>query len=170
MGRLGLATLLAILMWSHIVAADETVSSPAETMSYDIAAHDLDAAIKTYIRISGVQVFFETAVTAGKRSAALSGRFTAAQALGALLSGTGLRASRIDADAFVIAPDQGRGHLASRTTVLPDPRFLAARSRNIEVPRCLEEKPSMSVNCCTSFPGPISGFASRVGEHRGVPD
>src|ERR1700761_5278831 len=105
MHRVLSAALLVILLWSRIAAAEEIPSTAMETQSYDIAAQDLDAAIKTYIRVSGVQVFFETAVTTGRRSTALNGRFTAAQALRTLLSGTGLRASRTDVDAFIIAPD-----------------------------------------------------------------
>lgn len=125
------AILLVTLIRSHIVAAGEIPSAAVETSSYDIAAQDLDAAIKAYIRISGVQVFFETAITTGKRSTALNDRFTAAQALKVLLSGTGLKASRTDVDAFVIASDPETSSSAPRPAIAPDTRFLAALQNSV---------------------------------------
>jgi Secretin and TonB N terminus short domain len=131
MYRILLAALMLVLIWAQGVAAQEMPSSAGETLSYGIASQDLAAAIKAYVRISGMQVLFETAVTADKRSTALNGRFTAAQALKVLLSGTGLTASRTDVDAFVIAPDTEAGSLASRPTMAPDARFLAALQQGV---------------------------------------
>jgi hypothetical protein len=120
--------LLLVLTWSNSAAAGDLAPPADEALSYDIAAQDLDAAIKSYIRISGTQVLFETAVTTGRRSHPLSGRFTAAQALENLLSGTGVKASRTDVDAFVIALDPAR---SLTVAAVPDQGFLAALQRGV---------------------------------------
>jgi hypothetical protein len=122
---LPVVTALAVHAWT-VALAQERPKSSDPLVSYEIAAQDLDAAINAYVRASAVQVLFETAITAGKHSAPLKGRFSAAQALQILLAGTGLTASRTDVDAFVIVPAGDAATKSALSTAVPDKSFLAA--------------------------------------------
>lgn len=108
------------------LCAEGSSTSPGAPVTYEIAAQDLGAAIKAYVRASGAQVFFETALTAGRRSMEVKGRFTASEALRLLLTGTGLTASRTDIDAFIIAPIPEQDAVSSMSTARPDSRFMKA--------------------------------------------
>jgi secretin/TonB-like protein len=117
----------------------EGVSARSEApIDYEITAQELDAAIRAYIRASGAQVFFETSLTAGRRSTEIKGRFTAGEALEMLLTGTGLTASRTDVDAFIIAPIPERDAVSSMSTARPDSRFLTALQTTILDALCRE--------------------------------
>ena len=91
---------LALVSAAGHSGAEETAPSRV----YDIAAQPLDAALDVYIRTSGTQVFYETALTAGLTAKSVTGRFTPASALAQLLTATGLIARRTDSDAFIIVP------------------------------------------------------------------
>lgn len=62
------------------------------TVSFNIPAQPLGSAINAFIRITGWEVGFNSPAVAGKRSAAIRGAMSPAQALQALLTGTGLSA------------------------------------------------------------------------------
>lgn len=62
-----------------------------QTYQFDIPAEPLGQALTDFSRASSQQIVFSEDVTAGKATKALHGRFTAAQALDALLAGTNLR-------------------------------------------------------------------------------
>jgi hypothetical protein len=64
----------------------------AEQTRFDIPAQPLSAAIASFIRATGWEVGFTSATVSGKRSAAVSGTMTPAQALQAMLAGTGVSA------------------------------------------------------------------------------
>lgn len=101
-------------------------SALAASRDYEISAQPLDAALHAYIRASGVQVLYETALTTGRQSMVVKGNFTPDVALNVLLSGTGLRARRTDIDAFIItaAPSEQTG--SSVVAVRPDGQFMTA--------------------------------------------
>jgi hypothetical protein len=135
--------LLTIATTAIAVRGANATEHPAVTeapASYEIAAQDLDVALNAYIRASGVQVFFETAIVAGRHSMPVNGRFTAAQALKTLLVGTGLTASRTDVDAFVITPSVEGGSDSSISTVLPDGRFMAALQAGVLAALCRDPR------------------------------
>lgn len=66
-------------------------ASEAEaSKAFDIPAQDLNSALLSFARSTGLQVFYETELVKGKTSPALSGTFTAAQGLSRLLTASGL--------------------------------------------------------------------------------
>ncbi|SDY81650.1 hemoglobin/transferrin/lactoferrin receptor protein [Lysobacter sp. yr284] len=85
---------------------------------YEIPAQPLAAALRQYSRISGVQVVFDSAEGEGLRSAPLHGDYDDAQALRALLAGTGLGAQRSGAGTVVLrkAAARAQGGDAPLTT------------------------------------------------------
>ncbi|MBV8927052.1 MAG: STN domain-containing protein [Bradyrhizobium sp.] len=123
--------IMLALMSLHGATADELSAPAQQTLVYDIAGQNLDSAIKAFVRVSGVQVFFETALTTGRRSMPVKGRFATPDALKTLLDGTGLSASRTDVDAFVIAPGSRQDTDTSASAVLRDDRFLAALQNSV---------------------------------------
>ncbi|OYU88204.1 MAG: energy transducer TonB [Bradyrhizobiaceae bacterium PARB1] len=128
-------------MLAFFSAAGSTRADDASTLRvYDIAAHPLDTALDIYIRASGTQVFYETALTAGLTAKPVNGRFTPGAALAELLTGTGLIARRTDSDAFIIlaAPRQQSvlAGLATASGLL----FMTALQRGVVDALCRSER------------------------------
>lgn len=71
---------------------------------FDIPAQALDSALDAYMRTTGVQLLYETALMSGLRSAQLNGQFEPNEALRILLMGTGLVARLTDSDTFSVVP------------------------------------------------------------------
>lgn len=107
--RAGLLAVALVIAPFGVQAQQVGSASSGRVAAYDLPAQDLDVALNAYIKISGAQVFYETALTAGRRSAQVRGRLAPAAALRVLLAGTGLVARRVDDDAFSViaatAPD-----------------------------------------------------------------
>lgn len=59
-------------------------------ITFDIPAQSLDGALAQYFRSSGVQLLYDSSLTAGRRSTAVRGRYARREALRRLLTGTGL--------------------------------------------------------------------------------
>ncbi|MGE8613407.1 MAG: TonB-dependent receptor [Achromobacter veterisilvae] len=76
------------------VRAQATETSAGALRRFDIPAGTLDQALSRYGRQAGVSISVNASLTAGLRSAGLSGSHTAAEALDLLLAGTGLQAER----------------------------------------------------------------------------
>ncbi|THF49369.1 TonB-dependent siderophore receptor [Allorhizobium terrae] len=66
------------------------VASATEALSFQIPAQPLSAAINTFIRQSGWQISYSSALAAGKTSTAVSGNLTPSAALQQLVRGTGI--------------------------------------------------------------------------------
>ena len=115
-----------IALAASALNAQEASASSATPRDYEISAQSLDVALNTYIRASGAQVLYETALTMGKRSMDVKGTFTPEVALNTLLSGTGLVAHRTDVDAFVITLAPAGIASPSASTIRPDARFMTA--------------------------------------------
>jgi len=87
-------------------AAAETPAN--ETLSFNIPAQDLNAALLAFADKAGIQVFFDVEKVAGLRSSSLSGTHTVSDALGELLEGTGLTYRFTGADAVsLFKPGEG---------------------------------------------------------------
>ena len=82
---------LALLLSFASVAPLHAAEAPART--YHIAPMPLESALNQFGRDSGVLISFGSQVTQGLQSHGLSGDFTPAQGLAALLEGTGLQAT-----------------------------------------------------------------------------
>ena len=100
----------------QVPAAGAQASPPTQgdRQSYDIAAQDLDTALRQYARISGREVIASSQIVAGKRGARVEGRLPADAALTRLLAGTGLVAERIDG-ALVIREGKEMADVAAST-------------------------------------------------------
>ena len=88
---------LAIAVWlgcsallNVAQAAQPTPVGAQQTLSFNLPAQPLDAALASYGIATGIQVLYGASVTQGLTSTAISGTYTREQALARLLSGTGL--------------------------------------------------------------------------------
>lgn len=118
------AALVALLLATMPLAAvAQTAPAPA-VIDYDIPAEDLARALNAYAAASGLQVLYESALAAGRRSAAVKGRMTPEAALAQLLAGSGLVGRRTDTDAITLFAE--RREAATPAAPPPDPRFLGA--------------------------------------------
>ncbi len=90
-----------------VVMAPAAVHAQA-ARSYDIPAGPLPAALLTFSRQSGLQVFADDTLTRGRQAAAVSGAYAPTEALSRLLAGTGLT-YRINGGTVTLqaAPDAG---------------------------------------------------------------
>jgi TonB family protein len=122
--------LCKLLAWASILlitASSALAQENAPQLVFDIPAQPLDAALNAYIGVSGAQVLYETALTAGRRSTQVEGRLAPDVALHTLLVGTGLVERRTDADAFIVtAAPEAQQTGASATAVARDSRFIGA--------------------------------------------
>ncbi len=78
------------------------VTEPDRRIAFDIPSQSLDAALSEYFRVTGVQLLYNSAVTAGRRSSSIHGTYSARTALQLLLAGTGLVARYGRSDAVFI--------------------------------------------------------------------
>lgn len=113
------------------MGAQSGTSVSGQNVAYDIPSQALDSALNTYIRVSGAQVFYETALTTGRRSAEVKGRFAPDAALRVLLMGTGLVGRLTDVDAFSIIPANKQHVGAAVTAFARDSRFVNALQANV---------------------------------------
>ncbi|MBX9409547.1 TonB C-terminal domain-containing protein [Pseudomonas baetica] len=96
--RLGLGVLLA---WLTGTATADPV--PADLrMTLHIPAQDLARALDQYSHATGVAVLVDSQLSRGRRSLAVEGEYTAADALRRLLGGSGLMARYARDDAFTL--------------------------------------------------------------------
>lgn len=118
MGGVAMTVMLASPAW----AAD-----PAEApASVRISAGPLDAAILSLATQTQVRILFSRDLVAGKRAAAIEGRFSAKQALDQLLAGTGVEAQTASRGVLVLR--------ASRLPVSTTPPPASANGRQATPP------------------------------------
>lgn len=116
----------ALLMLSAIAPVGE-LTPPAwadetrDEQLYAIPAQPLAQALTAFARESGVDIFYETGLASGRRSAPIKGRYSVAIALRLMLEGTGLQARFTDRQsAYVYLPsassdlDVAAGHPSGR--------------------------------------------------------
>ncbi|WP_084799505.1 hypothetical protein [Bradyrhizobium sp. Ai1a-2] len=116
---------LAFAILSSFAVADE------RSMEFDIPPQALDQALNVFRSAAGVQIFYETALTAGRRSREVKGSFAPGRALQTLLGGTGLVARRTDVDAFAILPGRAEPDRAEAPASPPDGRFVGALQNGV---------------------------------------
>lgn len=93
-------TALAAILMAQPVLAQQAESA----RDYALPTQDLAAALRAFSTISGREVVASAELVAGKRSAAVTGRLDATDALARLLAGTGLHAELVDG-AFILRRD-----------------------------------------------------------------
>jgi len=101
--RASAATVLMLALSASVTAYAQT-----ETYSFDIPATDVASALRTFARQAHQQVVFDGDLVRGKTSAPVSGTYTAAAAIKALLTGTGLEVrTGTNREFQVLAPAAG---------------------------------------------------------------
>jgi hypothetical protein len=100
-------------------AAAQEQSSAAAPRQYDIPADRLDRALAAFADTSNVDIIYDNALARGRRSTAVSGRYSPPQALAILLAGTGLSWRFTQARAVVIFA--GTSDPASTTNEASEP-------------------------------------------------
>lgn len=75
-----------------VSAVQPLAAQSSARVHYDMPAQDLDDALRSIARISGIEILFDAEVAAGRKAPALRGALTAEEAVRAVLSGSGLAA------------------------------------------------------------------------------
>lgn len=101
----------AVLLMLSVLAPVNGVAPPARAKEadderlYAIPAQPLAQALTIFARESGVDIFYETGLANGRRSAPIKGRYDVALALRLMLEGTGLQARFTDRQsAYIYLP------------------------------------------------------------------
>jgi catecholate siderophore receptor len=94
------------------LVAPPAASDTTLRLRFDIPAQPLPRALDDFARQAGVAVHAEGTVGSHVRTTAVVGAFTAAQALRALLTGTGYQARFTDAQSVVVRRVEGEGAIA----------------------------------------------------------
>ena len=97
--------LAAICLTTSLMSAMAT----ADPVAIDIKSEPLPTALKEFARQTRVQVAVQSELTAGKTSSTVSGKYEPADALAALLKGTGLVAYPVNANTYGIRAISGDG-------------------------------------------------------------
>lgn len=102
--RLCIALFAAAIAATALPASAQIESAPssAAVRRFDIPAQPLAAALRAYMRQSGVQVAYAATLADGAVSTAVAGELDADAALAQLLRGTGLSVRRVGADAVAL--------------------------------------------------------------------
>jgi TonB family protein len=111
--------LCGALMFGFPLSA-QTTAAQERRIELNIPAQAIDKALDTFGAISGFQIFYETALTAGRQSKAVNGIFARETALRLLLEGSNLTAHIIAADTITIAPSNAADadlHQAKRAAI-----------------------------------------------------
>jgi len=109
-----------------MVHAATPAQAAAEAVDHDIPAGPLSTAINRFVAATGVLVSADGALTQGRRSRGVQGRWAARDALARLLAGTGLEAVMVDG-AFVIRTAPAAAPAGADAATLPAISVHAAR-------------------------------------------
>jgi iron complex outermembrane receptor protein len=108
-------------------AAVQPAYAQEQVYSFDIQAQDLDSALKTFARVSGQQVVFNSRDARGKTAPALKGSYSVQAALDVLLRGSGLIVERGQSGLFLIHPP--RAGEATGAAYVPEEIVVTAQKR-----------------------------------------
>jgi TonB family protein len=103
------ALVIAALALAAPARAGQAQEPADNQLSFDIPAQALESALEAFGEQSRLQVLYETALTAGRRSSEVKGVFARSAALRQLLSGTGLEFTYTAERAFTLMPIRTAG-------------------------------------------------------------
>ncbi len=113
-------------------------ASANQTIDFSIPAQPLSSAISAFIRVTGWQISYSSALAGGKTSVAVVGTMTPAQALQQLVAGTGIEVrTRSAGSAALVAPSNTNANRppASDGSLLLDPiDVTAAKGTLVDAP------------------------------------
>ena len=128
----GLALLLAVWLLAAAPLVGQAQPTPAfappPERSYDIPAQSLNGALQQFATASGVDILYDHALAAGRRSTALSGVYSPQRAILVLLQGTGLSCRFTNRNAAILFPD-GRPDVATT----PNPTTIARAGPTLDL-------------------------------------
>ena len=108
-------------------------------IQFDVPAQSLDAALESYMQVTGFQVLYESALTADRFSSEVKGRFKASQALNKMLVGTRLAVRITTEGAFTVLPVSiVRPDAAERRQIINYDVFLGNAQNRIITALCKE--------------------------------
>lgn len=98
--------LLAVLAAAGLCAAgaEERLAINDAPIDFHIPAQPLASALQAYGERTGIQVLYESTSAAGRRSIAVEGAYTPADALNLMITGSDLKVRYIRPDAITLAP------------------------------------------------------------------
>lgn len=99
---LGATILASSAMLASPAHAQQTAAAEQQAVDFNIPAQDLGAALNELARQADINIAFPVEAVSGRRSPALRGRFTPAEAARRLASGTGLRVTESARGALVL--------------------------------------------------------------------
>jgi len=99
-------------------AAAAVQKETSGTIRLNIPAEDLRSALSEYARQSRQQLLFSPDLVRGKTSRAVSGEFTAKEALELLLGGTGIHISTASSGAFILSAEGKAGRVNDATSAV----------------------------------------------------
>ncbi len=97
--------------------AQGAMAAQQKSADYNIPAQDLTGALRQFAEVSGLQLIYDTKITADKRSPGATGGMTAQAALARILAGSGLGYS-LSGSAVTIVPAGDSGPMAAGPRVL----------------------------------------------------
>lgn len=103
-----LASVLGCLLAEVPSVQAQQNAATEQYQSWNIPAQPLNAALVNWSQVSGVQLFVDAEQTRGLSSSPVSGRYSAAQALNRLLTGTGLVAQFLAPDRVTLIKSTGQ--------------------------------------------------------------
>jgi iron complex outermembrane receptor protein len=112
MTKAWLARLLCSIAGAALLgmASTAVAQSSEPTYQFELPSQSVGSALRLFGEVTHQQIIFSEATVKGRRSGAVVGSFTAAQALDLLLARTGLKVTRTEAGVFYIgngtAPEQ----------------------------------------------------------------
>lgn len=107
-----------------LIAAPHAAHAQAPAYSFDQPAQPMADALRAFARASGQQITFDEATVRGKRAPALRGRYAPGVALGRLLAGSGLEATRGSSGIFIVRTARTvQGASGSRNDPRQQPRL-----------------------------------------------
>ncbi len=132
MGSRFRCALLAAVAIGTLVPTAPALAADERRIEYNIEAGDLGEALKTVSRLSGKEIIFHSEAVLGKTAPRLHGKFSADQAVRALLEGTGLTA-QFRKDVIIIrGRSESSGDLVDRSTDQGDIVVTGSRIRGGE--------------------------------------
>jgi outer membrane receptor protein involved in Fe transport len=105
-----------------------------QTYQFDIPAESLGQALTDFSRASSQQIVFSEEVTSGRSTKGLHGRYTATQALDALLGGSGLRVETNSSGVMMVQPKKARAASNEAAPVGSDIETVVVTGSNIHDP------------------------------------
>jgi hypothetical protein len=113
-------------------------------IEFNIPSQPLESALDAYSEASRLQILYETALTAGRRSAELKGKYPQETALRVLLSGTGLDFTFTEDRAFTLVPAKLQPPNESSRSIASYNQFLGGVQAGVMTALCRrsETRPS----------------------------